>query len=150
MDIRRIANSSLSNASASGDLFTMAKAHWVLDSTSSYLYMDYIAQNASATFTGAVAAGTSVPAKNCQPDYYPVATKGAECGALVSSLSWADSNLEEGYEWILLGTNKYFVSGVLNSSQTLANDPFDSTKGGVGVIAPACWDSQFMVGVNPF
>lgn len=150
MDIRRILNGSMATLTQAGDLFTMAKANWVLDSTYSYLYMSEIAQNATTVFQGSAVAGTSAPAANVQPDYYPVATKGAEAGCIVSTLSWADKNLEEGYEWVALATGKYFVSGVMNSSQTLANDPFDAAKGGSGIIAPANWDSNYAVGVNPF
>jgi len=105
-----------------------------------------------------VLAGTSDDEDIVTPAFYPVATKGAECAAIVSTLSWADRNLMEGYEYVYLlysataGSERYFVSGVLNSSQTLANDPFDPTKGGAGVIAgqAACWKSTYSQGVNPF
>lgn len=105
-----------------------------------------------------IIAGTSDDEDVVTPAFYPVATKGAECAAIVSTLSWADRNLNEGYEYVYLlysataNAERYFVSGVLNSSQTLANDPFDPTKGGAGVIAgqAACWKSTYSQGVNPF
>lgn len=102
---------------------------------------------------GALVGGTSDPVQNVQPSYFPVATKGAECAAVVTNKSWADNNLMKGYEWLLLqtasGTTKYLVSGILNSSQTQANDPFDSTDS-PGVDSACCWDGDYTVGLNPF
>lgn len=149
MEIKRLTLSTLGLSPKAGDLYTMAKASWLLDSTSAYLYLTQIA-NAQTLFGGASVAGTSVPAVNVQPDFYPVATKGAEAGCIVASLSWADNNLMEGYEWVFLSAGKYFVSGIMNSSQTLSNDPFDATGGGTGIIDPANWASEYSVGVNPF
>jgi len=149
MEIKRLTLSTLGLSPKTGDLYTMAKASWLLDSSSAYLYLDQIA-NSQTLFNGVSVAGTSVPAVNVQPDFYPVATKGAEAGCIVSALSWADNNLEEGYEWVFLATGKYFVSGVMNSSQTLSNDPFDATGGGAGILSPSNWASTYSVGVNPF
>jgi len=105
-----------------------------------------------------ILAGTSDDEDVCTPAFYPVATKGAECAAICSSLAWADRNLEQGYEYIYLlysataGAERYFVSGVLNSTQTLSNDPFGTQGVSQGLISgqAACWNSAYSVGVNPF
>lgn len=110
------------------------------------------------TSVASVVAGTSDDEDVVTPAFYPVATKGAECAAICSSLTWADRNLEGGYEYIYLlysataGAERYFVSGVLNSSQTLSNDPFGTQGVAQGLISgqAACWDSVYSVGVNPF
>ena len=100
---------------------------------------------------GTLVGGTSSPVTNVHPAYFPVATKGAECAALVTDLSWADSNLFAGYEYFLVetknGTTSYFVSGILNSSQTEANDPFERAK---GFAAGCCWSGDYTVGLQPF
>ena len=102
---------------------------------------------------GTIVGGTSEPVRNVHPAYYPVATKGAECAAVVTNLSWADNNLAQGYEWFAFnttsGTTKYFVSGILNSSQTQANDPFDSSDA-PGIVNGCCWAGDYTVGLNPF
>jgi len=150
MDILRLTLNTLDTAPNSGDLFSMAKAAWIItSSTQAHLYITEKAQS-NTKFNGQASGGTGAPALNVQPDFYPVATKGAEAGCIVSTLSWADNNLEEGYEWVFLEAGKYFVSGVMNSSQTLANDPFDAAKGGDGIIDAACWASTYRSGVNPF
>lgn len=120
----------------------------------------YVNQQDGAT-DGALVGGTSSPIVNVHPAYFPVATKGAECAAIVTTLAWADANLFAGYEYFILedkrdGTGKgavaYFVSGILNSSQTQANDPFDPSKGGTGIVAGegCCWAGDYTVGLNPF
>jgi hypothetical protein len=154
MDILRLGltvfGGSSGGAPTAADLYTGAKASWQINSsTTAYVLLDETADG-NIKFTGTSVAGTSSPARNVQPDFYPVATKGAEAGCIVSTLSWADLNLEEGYEWVQLGTSVYFVSGVMNSSQTLANDPFDSTKGGAGIVHSANWNGTYSQGVNPF
>lgn len=98
------------------------------------------------------AGGTSAPVLNVTPQYYPYATDGAECAAIVKNLTWADNNLETGYEYLLLtpasGSNpaQYFVSGVLNSTKTQFNDPFGSSD----VTFAVNWAGNFAVGINPF
>lgn len=83
--------------------------------------------------------GDSYPIVEVQPSYYPKAIKGSECAALVQSLSWADENLETGYQFIKCGTADFFVSGVLNSTQTQANDPFTKPD----IISVACWQEAY-------
>jgi len=96
----------------------------------------------------AVVGGTNAPVVDVKPQYFPVATKGSECAALVSTLSWADSNLTN-YDFLQLDASTYFVTGVLNSSQTQANDPFNSTDA-PGILSGCCWLSDYKSGVNPF
>jgi hypothetical protein len=101
---------------------------------------------------GSLSGGTSSPVLNVHPAYFPVATKGAECAAYVDDLSWADNNLFAGYEYFVVtsgsGRTTYFVSGILNSSQTEANDPFASTQ--VGSPNACCWAGDYTVGLQPF
>lgn len=150
MDIQRLGLSVFGTSPTAADLYTGARASWQINSSSiAYVLLTEVADG-NTKFTGANIAGTSTPATNVQPDFYPVATKGAEAGCIVSTLSWADLNLEEGYEWVLLAAGKYFVSGVMNSSQTLANDPFDATKGGAGILNSANWNAVYAPGLNPF
>lgn len=102
---------------------------------------------------GSLVGGTSAPVTNVHPAYFPVATKGSECAATVTNLSWADNNLYAGYEWFAVntasGTTTYFVSGILNSSQTQANDPFDPADA-PGVVSACCWNGDYTVGLQPF
>lgn len=90
-------------------------------------------------------AGDNVAAVNVDPSYFPVATKGAECGALVTKLAWANENLSV-FEYVQLDTNLYFVTGILNSSQTDANDPFAASP----VSDASCWAGSYVPGLNPF
>ena len=99
--------------------------------------------------------GSSNPVESVAPSYFPVATAGAECAAHVKSLTWADQNLLTGYDWVLYNpsaaaaSQRYFVTGILNSSQTQANDPFSSTTY-PDVVGAVCWAGNFVSGVNPF
>ena len=150
MDIIRITLATFGSSPNAADLYTAAKASWQLNSTTvAYLLLSEVADG-QTKFSASPQGGTSNPATNVQPEFYPVATKGAEAGCIVNTLSWADKNLESGYEWVQLSSGTYFVSGVMNSSQTLANDPFDSTKGGAGIIQSANWNGLYSQGVNPF
>lgn len=121
----------------------------------------YVDQAANGTF-GTVStdytykgACNSIPVTSVAPSYFPVATAGAECAAVVKSLSWADSNLLTGYDFVLYNpkgssaNQRYFVTGILNSSQTQANDPFSSTTY-PDVVKACCWAGNFVSGVNPF
>ena len=98
---------------------------------------------------------TSTPVRSVAPSFFPVATAGAECGAEVKNLSWADSNLLTGYDSVLLNpssnaaSQRWFVTGILNSSQTQANDPFSSTTY-PDLVGACCWAGNFVSGVNPF
>ena len=100
-------------------------------------------------------ASNSIPVTSVAPSYFPVATAGSECAAVVKSLSWADSNLLTGYDYILYNPKsaaadkRYFVTGILNSSQTQANDPFSSTTY-PDVVKACCWAGNFVSGINPF
>ena len=101
---------------------------------------------------GTLAGGTSNPIKQVQPAFYPFATQGAECAAVVKSLDWADANLEQGYEWIQVNdstTKNYFVSGILNSSETDFNNPFE-TGAALPFLNGTCWEGSYSIGNNPF
>jgi hypothetical protein len=109
--------------------------------------------DSGTTIPGYLSAGNNNPILDVMPKYYPTATKGAECSAMVDNLSWADKNLTN-YEYVLLSTAQgkitYFVTGILNSSQTLANDPFGSQGTTDGFLSGTCWNGQYTEGLNPF
>lgn len=150
MDILKITFSTFASNPNAADLYTASRASWLINSTSAaYVILNETADG-NSKFGLSPIAGTSQPAMNVQPEFYPVATKGAEAGCTVTTLAWADKNLEAGYEWVQLGSSAYFVSGVMNSSQTLANDPFDASKGGAGIVTSANWNAAYNQGVNPF
>ena len=118
------------------------------------LYLEQ--QTPGGVKTGTEIGGTSEPENTVSPSFFPVATKGAECAAIVSDLSWAEKNLFAGYEYLRIqdngqGAPKFFVNGILNSSQTQANDPFASSQPGItGPTDCACWAGDYIVGINPF
>ncbi len=91
--------------------------------------------------------GSSIPLVAVEPSYYPKAMAGAECGAVVSTLDWANLNLHKGYQYVVTKRG-FFVSGVLNSTQTDANDPFTSTD--IVDNQVACWREAYEVTYNPF
>lgn len=119
---------------------TRGTASWVM-------HIDEECVGQTVTLALPQAAGTSDPAENMNPSFFPVATEGSECAAIVNNKRWADVNLEAGYEWALVPTSgnvaQYFVSGVLNSSQTEANDPFAQSE----IVSAACWVGDFEQGV---
>ena len=118
-------------------------------STTNTIYTIYQSLQASGGIkNGVQIAGDNDPVVDVTPKFFPVATAGAECAALVSSLNWADNNLGT-YEYIKLGSSSYFVTGVLNSSQTQANDPFNSTDS-PGFVSGSCWAADYAPGLNPF
>lgn len=117
----------------------------------------YLDQQTPGGFkNGSEIGGTSEPEETVSPSFFPVATKGAECAAVVTDLSWAEKNLFAGYEYVRIqdngqGSPKFFVNGILNSSQTQANDPFAATQSGItGPGDCACWAGDYIVGINPF
>lgn len=141
------------------DFFTLSKASWLFDfagykgagaSTHVVTYATQQAEGQTIQTASEILAGNSLPVVQRAPSYYPVATQGAECGAIVTTLGWADSNLVKGYEFANLATGVFFVSGVLNSSQTLSNDPFNPALGGVGFTAGSCWSGTYLSQMNPF
>lgn len=156
MEIRLVTKANINAASTGADLFSLSKASFMFDSvktTTSLLAYVSLTGEGQTIMTGDLVAGTSTATQNVAPAYFPVATFGSECGAVVSDLAWADQNLNKGYEYIVSSvgqTTRYFVSGVLNSSQTLSNDPFGTAGTGQGFINGACWSSSYAQGVNPF
>lgn len=156
MEIRIVSKSTMSSVGTGADFFSLAKASFMFDedkaSTNLIAYVTLTGEG-QTIMNGDLAGGTSTATQNIAPAYFPVATFGSECGAIVDNLAWADSNLNKGYEWILLNggaSPNYFVSGVLNSSQTLSNDPFGTAGTAIGFKTGACWSSSYQAGVNPF
>ena len=160
MDIITISKSSALTASKTtnlnnSDLCTIAMNNVLFnDDDKINLYVTMRAQGASSTITGAQeqgGCGTAVEEFN--PGFYPFATAGSQCAALVQSLDWANDNLVNDYEYIRLGsstsTTGYLVSGTLTSTKTEFNDPFDETAG-IGFIKGACWSAAHSIGLNPF
>lgn len=159
MEVRFHTKASLAALTTGADLCTIARASWLhvtSDSKNSapfpevQLFYYETAEGNAISGAGTRVAGNSVPVENVNPSFYPVATAGSECAAILStSLAWADTNLMAGYEWSLLidggatpANSRYFVSGVLNSSQTLANDPFVKPT----LITASCWDMPYIDG----
>lgn len=136
---------------SSANLYTLANANMYLTADPSRdpisAIVAYAAQGQTIFPAAANYAGTSVPVVNVQPAYYPKAIKGAECAAHVSTLDWANENLNQGYQWCKTGAG-YFVAGVLNSTQTDANDPFASTD--ILTNQVACWKEEYGISINPF
>ena len=159
MKILGVTNTAISARTTGADLYTIAKASYVpgfnttpanpVGADIAYYYVSVYA-NGQAVFNLATpVAGTTISELAVSPSFFPVSTKGAECGAIVNSLSWADRNLYEGYEFIVLvfaGAPRYFVNGVCNFTTNEAYNPFTQAE----VIAVACWDASHEVGVNPF
>lgn len=159
MEIHVFTNTEMESALATNaGLFNVAVNNILVNvgagtsSKSAPIFQLYVNQSDGAV-SGGLAGGTSAPITNVHPAYFPVATKGAECAAVVTDLSWADSNLFAGYEYFVLntksGTTQYFVSGILNSSQTEANDPFE-VKSGRDFVNGCCWSGDYTVGLQPF
>jgi len=152
-----------------GDLYFLARAKTVIHPVATQgqpagtdkasVFYDEMPTSIGATLKAAVpVAGTSEVEDVTTPAFFPVATKGSECAAIVSDLAWADQNLEAGYEFIYLlysataASRRYLVCGVLNSTQTLSNDPFGDAGTRVGLISgqAACWAAKHAIGINPF
>jgi len=159
MNVYRTLVASVQTVTTGSDFFTLSKAAWLFDfsgykgataSTHVITYATEQAEGQTIQVAGDVLAGNSLPVIQRAPSYFPVATEGSECGAIVTTLGWADSNLVKGYEFAILTTGVYFVSGVLNSSQTLSNDPFNPLLGGVGFTAGACWSGTYLSQMSPF
>lgn len=171
MKINQLTNAQLTAVTLTGaDLYSLAKARYIPlgialkgQPAGTDRHVVYINQYASGSplFNTLLAenfGGTQDTESVDFPSFYPVATKGAECAAVVSSLTWANKNLVTGFEFMYCvysatsANNRYFVSGILNSSQTLSNDPFGTQGVADGLISglAACWSSGYEQGVNPF
>lgn len=133
------------------DLYTLGNANVLLSQSPARggvgVIAGVLADGQTILDAGTIFGGTSVPAQVIQPSYYPKAVKGAECAAQVLTLDWANENLEAGYQY-LKTAGGYFVCGVLNSTQTDANDPFSSADIIPGNVA--CWKEPYGVSYNPF
>ena len=159
MEIHSFGNAALETAlQTNAGLFNVAANSILVNvgagqgSKTAPIFQLYVNQSDGAV-GGDLVGGTSSPITNVHPAYFPVATKGAECAAVVTDLSWADNNLFAGYEYFTLnvksGTTQYFVSGILNSSQTEANDPFNASDA-PGIVKAANWSGDYSVGLQPF
>lgn len=148
MTIYQVMGATISTITKGSNFFTLAKSSF-LSQPSKALFQFNIINSDKAEgqdiLTDATM-GTSNPTTTHSPTYYPYATFGAECCGIVTSLLWADDNLNTGYEWVKVASSKYLVSGVLNSSKTQFNDPF----GDLSFTNGTCWAGRYSVGVNPF
>jgi hypothetical protein len=127
---------------SSADLYTIANGNLNLDAdgASTAISGAFAVKAQGSTILGAVLGGDSQPVMEIQPSYYPKAILGAECAAHVTDLTWADQNLYDGYQFV--PTNRGFiVAGVLNSTQTDANDPFASSLIVSG--QASCWKESY-------
>ena len=152
MDILQLSSRNITAASTDADLYTIAVNKAIPlgggGANDTIILYAHCLPTGLKNF-GTKIGGTSMPTKTVQPSYFPVATKGGECAAIVKSLDWADANLMEGYEFVQVNNTTsplYFVSGVLNSSETDFNNPFSGTDFAKGV----CWAGDYAVGINPF
>ena len=134
---------------SSADIYTLANANLLItnDPASATIMGVFLCEADGQTIIGATAGGSSIPLHVIQPAYYPKAILGAECGAVVSTLNWANENLQKGYQFVAV-SGGFFVSGVLNSTQTDANDPFTSPDITRNLVA--CWREDYTVTYNPF
>lgn len=137
-----------------GDLYQLATANMIPSSkTSATVYLTQRVSGSTLFASNSEFGGNSQPAVGVSPTYFPFATAGSECAALVKSISWAHNNLELGFEYIQTddtsGNTCFFVTGVLTSSETEFNNPFD-TAASKDVIIASCWASSFAPGLNPF
>ena len=159
MKIIGVTNTTIANRTGGADLYTIAKASFVpgfnttpgtpVAADLGYYYVSVYANGQGVFNLSTPVAGTTISELAVSPSFYPVSTKGAECGAIVNNLAWADRNLYEGYEFIVLigaGAPRYFVNGVCNFTTNEAYNPFTQTE----VVAVACWDASHEVGVQPF
>lgn len=149
MKIHEVALQSATLNLSSADLYTLANSHLNVTgrSATGVIQGVFYCEAVGATIMGSLLGGTSEPVKQVQPSYYPKAIQGAECGAQISDLSWADKNLYDGYQFIPTGRG-FFVSGVLNSTQTDANDPFTAAEIVAGNVA--CWDENYEPSIMDF
>ena len=137
------------------DIYTLANCNLLIDADPSTTPLTAVAhlRSGGEKILGDEFGGSSVPLLVVQPSYYPKAMSGAECGAHLTSIDWANLNLHKGYQYVKTARG-VFVSGVLNSTQTESNDPFDSadiiavTQGGEP--QAACWKEAYAVTYNPF
>lgn len=152
-------------AASSAGMFTIATNQFIPSPSSTTktiatscwtAYISLKDNEANLATYGLTVGGNNTPVLSVQPKFYPVATRGAECSALVTSLNWADLNLSN-YEYMLVSLTQggdaiYFVTGVLNSSQTQANDPFGTEGEAQGLVSGngCCWAGTYTEGLNPF
>lgn len=130
------------------DLYTIAVNK--LECTGLDSFLLYVTQqDPNATLLTSVVGGDNQPIAQVTPEFFPFATAGAECAAVVTSLDWADQNLND-YEYIKgdagAAGGRYIVFGTLNSTATEFNDPFeaptspdDAVRQTNGFVSGCCW-----------
>lgn len=126
------ANLETNTGSASG-LFALARAQMTFEATG--VVGQFSEVPSGFTLTGTVIGGDDSEQFATQPDFFPFATKGAECAMLSTSLQVIQDNLVdfEYITWQKAGVPQYLGFGVLNSTKTDFNDPF------AGALKAACW-----------
>ena len=157
MEIQHFSQASSLGTTASvnsADLYMVAVANLIpTDEDNSVIYLSQRVSGATLFSSAVQQGGNSQPAKAVSPPFFPYATAGSECALIIDDLSWAHDNLESGWEYVLTGTKNvdlgFFVTGILNSSKTDFNDPFE-TGSGFNVFKATCWPSKFAPGLNPF
>jgi hypothetical protein len=155
MKIVSITKTSIYNGSArttslnTADMATIAMNNVLFnDDDKVNIYLSTICQGASSVITSASEqGGTGQGEPEVNPQFFPYATEGAQCAAVVTTLDWANNNLEADYEYIRCSTG-YLVSGTLTSTETEFNNPFDTAGG--QFIAGGCWGQVHQIGLQPF
>lgn len=150
MKIHQVALQVTSRVFSSADLYTLANANLVIDAapnTGAISGIFSVKADGSTNVLGLEYGGDSVPVQDVQPSYYPKAIQGAECAAVIANLDWANENLDLGYQFVKTARG-FFVAGVLNSTQTDANDPFTSSDIVAGQVS--CWKEEYNLTYNPF
>lgn len=126
-------------SNGAGDLFTIAVNTLEVNGSDSYALYAKVVANSQRILTTEIA-GDNLGVIEVTPEFYPYATKGAECAAFVTDLSWADNNLNS-YEYVKTDNGAtlqgWLVFGVLNSTKTEFNDPFGSSL----VQNATCWNA---------
>lgn len=155
MKICKVAKSTMYTASSrstnlnNSDLATIAMNNVLFEGSNVVLYLNSTVQGVSTIITSATElGGTGLPESEINAGFYPYATAGAECAAVVTSLDWANKNLASDYEYIVIASGAYLVSGTLVSSESEFNDPFEATID--GFVSGGCWASTHAIGVQPF
>lgn len=142
MKVHEISFTSGTLVLSAADLYTVANGNVLLSERpqTAAISGGFEVKAQGETILGTVRGGDSKPVVEVQPSYYPKAILGAECAAVVSSLTWADQNLNDGYQYFPTARG-FFVAGVLNSTQTDANDPFASSL--IVANQASCWKENY-------
>lgn len=143
MNAHQLTGANIAASPSAANLFTLAVARTELGATNQ-TYVFYSSEEATGQTILSASnriAGDDLAVPQVTPDFFPYATAGAECAAIVTGLTWAEQNLS-AFEFILVDKVKgdYFVTGILNSSKTEFNDPFAATA----LAAATCWSGGYV------